>query len=380
MRGIGGSIKGVLAMAGRKSPWGGGGKGDEPEAGDSPGDKSAEGAGEPPSEEPRGPRNPWFPASGDGPRRSAGIEDIFRARRGGGGGGGGGGFPKLPPRPNGKSWTPVILGVIGLLWVGFTSLHQLSAKEQGVVTTLGKYTRTIGSGVSMTMPWPIQSVEVRDVTSVINDVIPENEAQNLVLTSDQNLIDLSFQVRWRINDLKLFTFAAADPRATIRDVAEAAMRASVAEVSLKAIWDGSGRGTIETDVRARMQRILNAYRAGVLIMGVDIKKADPPNEVADAFQKVNVAQQNAQRDRNNAEAFASQTLSAAQGNASAFDKVYEQYRLSPEVTRRRMYYDTMERVLANNDKVVVEGNGVLPYLPLPQLQPRPAETVVEGRR
>lgn len=225
--------------------------------------------------------------------------------------------------------------------------------------------------MSVTAPWPIQQVETRDVTSVINDVIPENEgSENLVLTSDQNLIDLSYQVRWRIKDLKLFTFATVDPQRTVKEVAEAAMRASVAEVSLDAIWDGTGRGPLELNTRERMQGILDAYRTGVQVVGVDIKKADPPEKVADAFQKVNVAQQNAQRDKNVAQAWAQQTLARAEGEAAAFDKVYQQYKLAPEVTRRRMYYDTMERVLSNNEKVVVEANGVTSYLPLPEVKRR----------
>ncbi|MDP3907779.1 protease modulator HflK [Novosphingobium sp.] len=369
-------------MAGRKSPWG---NDSGTAAGDTGGGDSKPDVPPEPASEPKpgtGPRNPWQPAGGEAePRRSASIEDIFRSRgKGGGGGGGGGGgrgdgFPGLPQRADGKSWAPLIVGGIAALWLIGSAFHQLSPKEQGIVTTFGKYSHTIESGVSMTAPWPIQQVQTRDVTSVINDVIPETEgSENLVLTSDQNLIDLSYQVRWRIKDLKLFTFAAADPQRTVKEVAEAAMRASVAEVSLNAIWDGSGRGPLELNTRERMQGILDAYRTGVQVVGVDIKKADPPEKVADAFQKVNVAQQNAQRDKNVAQAWAQQTLARSEGEAAAFDKVYQQYKLAPEVTRRRMYYDTMERVLSNNDKVVVEGSGVTSYLPLPEVKRRAPET------
>ncbi|MFN9580120.1 MAG: SPFH domain-containing protein, partial [Novosphingobium sp.] len=149
-----------------------------------------------------------------------------------------------------------------------------------------------------------------------------------------------------------------------------AMRASVAEMPLNAVWGGSGRGELQDNVRRRMQGILDAYRAGVNVIGVDIKKADPPEKVADAFQKVNVAQQLAERDKNNAQAWAQQTLARAEGEAAAFDKVYAEYKLAPEVTKRRMYYETMERVLSANDKVVVEAHGVTPYLPLPELRRR----------
>lgn len=380
-------------MAGRKSPWGsggnaggsGGGSGGEPPAeptGDGPSDSEPPSADPPGSDKPaREPRNPWLKPddySGGEPRRSANIEDIFRARRkgpGGGGPGGGGGFPSLPPRAGGKSWWPVIVGGVAVLWLLGSSSHQLSPKEQGIVTTFGKYSRTIGSGVNFTFPWPLQSVETRDVTSVTNDVIPEGEGENLVLTSDQNLIDLSYQVRWNIKSLELYTFGSADPKSTVRDVAEAAMRLSVAEVPLRAVWDGTGRGQLEANTRRRMQDILDAYRTGVNVIGVDIKKADPPAKVADAFQQVNVAQQNAERDKNRAQAWAQQTMARAEGEAAAFNKVYGEYKLAPEVTRRRMYYETMERVLSSNDKVILEANGVTPYLPLPELRRRAAEPV-----
>ena len=135
---------------------------------------------------------------------------------------------------------------------------------------------------------------------------------------------------------------------------------------------GAGRAQIEQNVRERMQAILDAYRSGVLIQGVEIKKADPPGKVIGAFQQVTAAQQDAQRDLSNAQAWAQQLLARAQGDAAAFDKVYEQYKLAPEVTKRRMYYETMERVLSNNDKVIVEANGVTPYLPLSEIRRRAA--------
>ena len=382
-------------MAGRRSPWGSGNTdgGDRPDpAGDTPadgtGDGAAEGAGgsdrpdgtPPPA---RGPRNPWLPPGDTPPRRSASIEDIFRPkeRRSGRGGGGGGGFPSLPPRPDGKSWFPLIFGGIALLWLAFSTVHMVGPKEEGIVTTFGKYSRTITPGVSMTLPWPIESVSIADVTSIKRDTIPEGEAEKLMLTSDQNLVDLSYLVRWNIKDLKLFTFRLADPEATVREVAEAAMRASIAEVPLSEAMGGAGRANIEQRVRDRMQAILDTYRAGVNIQGVEIKKADPPAKTVTAFQQVTAAQQDAQRDLSNAQAWAQQLLARAQGDAAAFDKVYEQYKLAPEVTRRRMYYETMERVLSNNDKVIVEADGVTPFLPLPEMRKRTlpdAEATVKG--
>lgn len=364
-------------MAGRRSPWGGGdrdgeGKGDGDAGGGADDGRGSDPAGDPPTP-PRGPRNPWLPPGGEAPpRRSASIEDIFRPkdRRTGGPGGGGGGMPRLPQRPDGKSWFPLIVGAVVLIWIGVTTLHMVGPKEQGIVTTFGKYSHTIQPGVSLTLPWPIQNVTVADVTSIQRDTIPEGDSEKLMLTNDQNLIDLSYLVRWNIKDLKLFTFRLADPEGTVREVAEAAMRSSVAEVNLSDAMGGAGRARVEQNARDRMQKILDAYRAGVSIQGVEIKKADPPAKVIAAFQQVTAAQQDAQRDRSNAQAWSQQLLARAQGDAAAFDKVYEEYRLAPEVTRRRMYYETMERVLSNNDKVIVEANGVTPFLSLPELRKR----------
>lgn len=368
-------------MAGRKSPWGGGGHGEPPDG--EPGAEGEAGAdGDRPAHEtpapPRGgngPRNPWLPpSSGDG-RRGQTLEDLFRRRGGGGGGNGGRGGPgfRLPERPGGGSWAPVAIGIVALLWLGATMVHRVAPQEKGVVTTFGAYSRTIDSGVSLTLPWPIQTVMVEDVTSIRRDSIPEGEGERLMLTGDQNLVDLTYLVRWNIKDLKLYTFQLAQPAATVKEVAEAAMRQSIAEVSLNDAM-GSGRASIEANVRERMQRILDAYRSGVKIQGVEIKKTDPPAKVVDAFKEVLAAQQDAQSEINRAEAWAQQLTQRAQGEATAFDKVYAQYKLAPEVTRRRMYYETMERVLSQTDKVILESSGVMSYLPLPGIrQTAPAE-------
>ena len=372
--------RGAVLMAGRRGPWGGGDK--EPDGDTSAGAGEPESGTEPPSPpEPKpGPRNPWLPPAGDQspPRRSASIEDIFRQKGGKGGGGGGGFVPRMPRRPDGRSWTPLIAGGIAAVWLLVSTTHQLGSNEQGVVSTFGKYSHTIGSGVSFTLPWPMQTVDVEDVTMIRRFTIPEDEGEKLMLTSDRNLVDLSYLVRWNIKDLKLYKHRLENPEASVREVAEAAMRASVAEVPLNAVTGGTGRAAIEQEVRSRMQAVLDAYRSGVLIQGVDLKKTDPPAKVVSAFQKVLAAQQNAERDRNRAQAFAQQVVAKAQGDTANFDKVYEQYKLAPEVTRRRMYYETMERVLRNNDKVVVESNGVTPYLPLPELRRRAAAAPTEA--
>lgn len=369
-------------MAGKKSPWGSGEAGSG-EPADAPAGEGGD-AGPDSASPPRGgngPRNPWLPpASGDG-RRTQTLEDLFKRRGGGGGNGGGGGGNgfRLPTRPGGGSWVPVAVGIVVLLWLGATMVHRVSPQEKGVVTTLGAYSHTIDSGVSFTLPWPIQTVEVEDVTSIRRDSIPEGDGERLMLTGDQNLVDLTYLVRWNIKDLKLYTFQLAQPDETVKEVAEAAMRQSIAEVTLNDAM-GSGRASIEASVRERMQRILDAYRSGVKIQGVEIKKADPPAKVVNAFKDVAAAQQDARSEVNRAETWAQQLTQRAQGEATAFDKVYAQYKLAPEVTRRRMYYETMERVLSQTDKVILETTGVMPYLPLPGMKQTPPAEPATGER
>ena len=372
-----------LAMAG-KSPWGGK-KGDEGKAPDTnpvptPDEPAAD---KPTPGKPKGPRNPWLPPA-DEPRRSASIEDIFRnrgpegPRRAAFGGGGGPGF-RLPERPGGKSWFPVAVGGILAVWLGFSMFHQVGPKEEGIVTTFGQYSRTLTPGLNTTMPWPIQQVDIEEVSQFRDEQIPQGSAQKLMLTGDQNLVDLSYNVRWSIKDLKQFRFQLADPEQTVRDVAEAAMRASVAQKTLDDVLSGSGRADIEGAVMTRMQGILDGYRSGIQVQGVQIRKTDPPKEVEEAFKDVSAAQQDADADINRAEAYAQQILARAQGDAASFDKIYAEYKLAPEVTRRRLYYETMERVLRQNDKTVIESGGVTSYLPLPEIQNRARAALQEAR-
>ncbi|MBX7497124.1 protease modulator HflK [Qipengyuania sp. 6B39] len=355
-------------MAGKKSPWGkGSGSGSEEPTGESDGDSG---------DKTRGPRNPWLPpgSGGDG-RRTPNIEDIFKNRgpegpRRSGGGGGGPGF-RFPERPGGKSWFPV--AVAGIIAVGVlaTSVHLIGPQQQAVVKTLGDYTRTMDPGLNFSLPFPIETVDVEDVQGVRPVRIPgSNNAVKLILTGDQNLVDLSYIVRWNIKDLEDFKFRLVAPEETVNEVAEAAMRASVAEKNLDETFSGQGRASIEQDVRERMQRTLDAYQAGIRVLGVEIEKADPPSQVVDAFRDVQVAEQQADALRNQAQGYAQQELARAEGEADAFNKVYEEYRLAPQVTRQRLYYETMERILSETDKTVVETNGVQTYLPLPEIRKR----------
>ncbi len=383
-----------LAMAG-KNPWGSPGKGNGGGSGDGDGSGEGPGGGGTPSDgNSDGPRNPWLPGGGSGGkkpgskpggRRSASIEDIFKNRGPEGprraGGGGGGGF-RVPERPGGGSWLPIIIVAIVALWAILSMTHFIQPGEQAVVKTLGSYSRTLEPGVNFSAPYPIETVDVEDTEGVRAVSIPEGSNEKLILTGDQNLVDLSYIVRWRINDLRDFKFQLAEPEETVNEVAEAAMRASVAEKTLDETFTGQGRAEIEQSVRERMQTTLDGYRAGIQVVGVQIEKADPPESVVDAFRDVSVAEQNADQARNQARGYAQQTLARAEGEAEAFDKVYEQYRLAPGVTRQRLYYETMERVLSQTDKTIIETEGVTPYLPLPEIRRRataqPPQITVEA--
>ncbi|MFB0612786.1 protease modulator HflK [Aurantiacibacter poecillastricola] len=365
-----------LAMAGKRNPWG------KPSGGSGGSDDGGNGddGDTPPS---RGPRNPWLPGGGtsgsDRPRRSSNIEDIFKnrgpegPRRRGGGGPGGPNF-RMPQRPGGGSWFPLILIAIVAVWLFATSIHFIQPREQGTVTWLGgKYSRTLNPGTEWTLPWPIQDVNIQNVSEIRRDTIGEG-AENLILTGDQNLVDLSYLVRWNIKDLVLYEFQLADPQETLREAAESAMRAAIAETDLDTVLSGAGREQVETRVRSRMQALLDTYGAGIAVQGVEIARTEAPQQVIEAFNDVLAARQDAERNLNEARRYEQQLLAQAQGSAAEFNEIYEQYRLAPEVTRRRLYYETMEGVLRDTDKTIIEADGVTPYLPLPEVRRRQTES------
>ncbi|HXG81199.1 MAG TPA: FtsH protease activity modulator HflK [Sphingomicrobium sp.] len=344
--------RGRALFSDNKGPWG-----------------SAPGGGNEPPSDGEGPVGPW----GEPPRRGRSGRDpvtsldefLQRSRSRLGGGGPGGGF-SFGGRPNGSMLLWALIGVAAL-WLVFTSMHLIAPEERGVVTRFGRYSSTLSPGISLTLPSPIDRVQKVNVEEIRNEEIGSAAEETLMLTGDQNLIDIAYQVRWNIRDPEQYLFELAEPDETIRQVAESAMRQIVAQFTLQDAI-GIGRGDIEAQVRDEMQQTLNAYRSGVVIQGVAIKQADPPAAVNEAFKEVTAAQQQARTDVNRANAYALQLRQVAQGEATAFDKVYEQYKLAPEVTRRRMYYETMERILRNVDKTIVETPGVTPYLPLNEVR------------
>jgi len=329
----------------RGGPWGPGG-----------GDDGGEGGG---------PRNPWGqrrrkPASRNGGEPGPLDEFLRKSRER---------FGSGLPRDGRPYWLYGLIAFL-VLWLLFTSVWRIGPQERGVVTTFGYYTRTMGPGIGFSWPWPVGSVNRVDVEEIRTIAIP-GSGENLILTGDQNVIDLAYSVRWNIQSPEQFLFQIDQPEATIREVAESAMRAVVARVSLDDAI-GAGRADIEDRVAQSMQQLLDDYGSGVRIQGVAINQSAPPQAVNEAFLAVSAAQQRAQSAMNQARAYALQQTARAQGAAAEFDKIYAEYRAAPEVTRRRMYYETMERILQHVDTTIVEAPGVTPYLPLPELPRRNA--------
>jgi len=345
-----------------KNPWGNG-------SGGNSGGGSGSGGGD-------GPRNPWAPQPGaSGGRRIPGpsaLDEFIKRARGGGGGSDGSGRPRIPGTPSAGTLWLIGVAIIVLMWIAFTSIHAIGPQQRAVVTFFGRYAGTLDPGIRLTLPAPFNSVMKVDVREIKTDTFPENGGENLMLTGDQNVVDVDYSVRWDISNPQDYVFQIADPKSTLRATAESAMRAVVATATLDDTI-GSGRDAMEVKVQQNMQAILDSYNAGIRIQGVAIKGAQPPEQVVDAFKKVSAAQQEAQGNINKARGYAQQILARAQGEAASFDVIYAQYKLAPEVTRKRMYYETMEQVMAHSDKTIVEAPGVVPYLPLPGAARRVAE-------
>lgn len=334
--------------------------------------------GKPTDDNRAGPRNPW----GEPPRPpedrprggSADFDDFIRRSQerlrglggGGGGNGSGGGRPRgeLPNLPWGLIAGGVLL--VGLL---MTSAYRVDAGERAVVTRAGKFHTTSGPGFHFKLPAPIDRVTKVRFENIRTTLIgnPEGDAENLMITGDQNIINIVYAVRWRLRNAEAFLFQISDPEGTVRDATESAMREVIGRSTLNNAI-GPERAAIAEQVRERVQDILDSYGAGVLVQGVDINKADPPTAVDEAFKDVSAAQQDAQQFLNQARAYAQQVSAQAAGATAAFDKVHAEYVQAPEVTRKRLYLETMEDVLAKVDMTVVEAQGVQTYLPLTEVQ------------
>lgn len=299
----------------------------------------------------------------------------------------------------------VAAAVVG--WYAF--FFRVDPDELGVVMRFGEYVRQEPPGLHFRLPYPIEEVVKPKVTRqniieigmrsgtdrgfggvVIQDV-PE---ESLMLTGDENTVDIDFVVYWRIRDAAEYLFNIQNPDNTVKEVAESAMREIVGKSRIQPILTEARQKT-EADVLSLIQQTLDSYKAGIQIDQVTLQKVDPPGEVIDAFRDVQAARADQERLQNEAfayankvvpeargeaerilqgaEGFKQQTVAEAQGQTARFLSVYDQYTKAPDVTRKRIFLETMERVFGGTDKVIIDsssGQGVVPYLPLDQLQRR----------
>jgi membrane protease subunit HflK len=243
-------------------------------------------------------------------------------------------------------------------------------REQAIVATAGAWGPVQGPGLAVSWPWPVGTVRIENVAAVRHLAFPEGAAENLMLTRDGALVDLAWDLRWRVVDLRRHALALADPAAALPVAAEAAMRGTVAGMDLAEIAgiaaDGGApvaRAPLAQRAAQRLQAMLDRYGAGIVIDGIDLRRAGPPARVADAWRSVAAARNEAVNEAVQAQSWARQTIVRAEGDAAAFDKVDELYRRAPGVTRRQIYYATMERVLGQSDKVIVDAPGTVIQMP-----------------
>ncbi|NYZ17708.1 FtsH protease activity modulator HflK [Azospirillum sp. RWY-5-1] len=300
----------------------------------------------------------------------------------------------------------IVVGVLAAIWLA-SGIYRVEPDEQGVVMRFGEWVRTEQPGLRYHLPNPIETVLSPKVTRVNRIEVGYRSAgdgrrgdrdvpdESLMLTGDENIIDVDFSVFWVIKDAGEFLFKIRDPEATVKKAAESAMREVIGRTDLQPALT-EARQQIEQQTLQLLQAMLDEYQAGIEVTQVQLQKADPPSPVIDAFNDVQRARADRERLRNEAEAYRNdiiprargeaerlvqeasayreQVISLAQGDADRFRKVYEAYSLSKDVLAQRMYLETMEEVLQGTNKVIIDGNaqgaqGVVPYLPLNQLQP-----------
>jgi membrane protease subunit HflK len=371
-------------MAGNSGgPWGGNGSGNNRPTGSNDDD--------------RGNRRP----SGQSGQVPPEVEEMLRAGQerfrvlmGGGNGGSGGSGGQ------GGGGPESIRGMLGLgvllaigLWA-FSSFYTVKPEEKSVELFLGEFNSVGNPGLNFA-PWPLVRFEVLPVTREQTESIGiggRGSDAGLMLTGDENIVDIDFEVVWNINDPSEYLFNLRDPQQTIRAVSESAMREIIAQSELAPILNRD-RGVIAVRLQELIQATLDSYESGINIVRVNFDRADPPEQVIDAFREVQAAEQ--ERDRlekqadayanrvlaqargeaaqalETAEAYRAQVVNGATGEASRFGAILNEYRKAPEVTRKRMYLETMEEVLGRVDKVIIDengGSGVVPYLPLNELR------------
>jgi membrane protease subunit HflK len=362
-----------------------------------------------------GPKGPW----GSGPQSSgpnpSDLEDLLRR-----------GQDKLQQLlPGGHfSGMGIALALVAALAIwGLSGFFRVQSEELGVVLRFGKHVRTVQPGLNYHLPYPIETVmlpkALRVSTLNIGMTLMDDPArrgrtmrdvpeESLMLTGDENIVDVDFTVLWRIkpDGVGDFLFNIQNPEGTVKAVAESAMREVIGRSNIQPILTGA-RNTTEAAVHELMQKTLDSYGAGILIQQVQMQKVDPPQQVIDSFRDVQAARADLERLQNEAQTYANRVVPDAKGRASQilqgaegykeqavaeakgqtarFLKVYDEYKKAPDVTRERIYLETMERVLGNADKLVLDQGasssspGVVPYLPLNELGRRtPPATQQQG--
>jgi membrane protease subunit HflK len=316
----------------------------------------------------------------------------------------------------GKIGVVVALVVALFLW-GISGFFVVQPGELGVVMRFGKYVRDAPAGWGYTWPYPVGAVQKVNIERinridvgmrVVDDArrgttsrdVPE---ESLMLTGDENIVDVDFAVLWKIKPDKgagQFLFNIQYPEGTVKAVAESAMREVIGRSNIQPVLTGA-RQNIENAVHDLMQKTLDDYQSGILITQVQMQKVDPPAQVIDAFRDVQAARADLERAQNeaqtyanrvvpeargraaqimqNAEGYREQTVAEATGQTARFNQIYQEYAKAPQVTRQRLYLETMERLLSGTDKIILDpgtgagGSGVIPYLSLDQNRPRPAQ-------
>ena len=355
--------------------------------------------------------NPWGRPSGQGGRgqEPADLEELVGKideslkglfgggkRRGSGGNGGsagdGGGAKGGGVFPVVVFFVVVSLGL--LFWPG-RAVYFVGPEQAGVVLRFGEYVRTTSPGVNVKLPWPVETVELPEVTTTNTISIGANNlGESQMLTRDENIVDIAFEVQWRVDlsyadGVRDYLFNVREPAGTVRAVAESAMREVVGTSDLVPIIT-TARAEVSQRTREVMQATLDEYDAGIQILQVNLQRSQAPQSVIDAFRDVDAAAQDAERARldatahansvipqargraatitENAQAYRDSVIAEAQGQADRFVAVYEEYAQAPEVTRQRMYLETMEIVLGNSELIILdEQGGAVPYLPLNEL-------------
>lgn len=350
------------------------------------------------------------------------LRGYWRSGNGGGGGGNGGGRgnaegPSFPPIL--LQWRWILLALAGL-WLA-SGLYINGPGTQGVVTTFGAFSHTSEEGLRYRLPWPMQAVQQVNVSQVrqvtigdltnTDSLLPMTEMamtgssrqdQGLMLTGDGNIVDLAFTVQWRIADPMKYLFNVADVENTVVEVGESAMREVVGGYRFEEAIQGERRALISSYVKQHLQALLDYYNAGVQITSVNLQQVLPPSAVLDAARDVQTAEADRERMINEAQAYANQivpvargaaaqlvqqaegyrtaVVAEAEGDAARFNAQVGAYQANPGVVRDRLYYATMERVLAPLPKVVStnkDGGNVLPFLPLQNLLPANQPAVLQ---